>query len=224
MSIATLKRKTLNGNPRLAPISGQGSFGFALNGTLRNVGVVGPTNLGAKKEEKDFCCTNNSNYIKQSVKNTKGMLALRKINYLSGECPNPINWFQPIDNGYNKHHTQGQYIERKHTESFICNLGLSNESIPGPCKSYEQKGDLCQHNCKSNYIGTRNLFRGNYTKSPPVAISHGEYIRTVYLKNKCIPVPQKYKSKFAHFPPYVNNKGCAKQFISVKKAIDASIL
>ena len=37
MSIAVLKRKTLNGNPRLAPISGSdnGNFGFSLNGTRR---------------------------------------------------------------------------------------------------------------------------------------------------------------------------------------------
>ena len=47
MSIAALKRKTLNGNPRLAPISGSnnGKFGFSLNGTRRNVGRVGVTNL-----------------------------------------------------------------------------------------------------------------------------------------------------------------------------------
>ena len=42
MSIATLKRKTnLGGNPRNDPISGIGTKGFALNGTLRNIGGVG---------------------------------------------------------------------------------------------------------------------------------------------------------------------------------------
>ena len=223
MSIATLKRKTFNGNPRVAPISGQGPLGFALNGTLRNSGIVGPTNLGS---DGNSCCTNNSNYIKLSVKNTKGMLASRNNNCPSGECPKPMNWFQPIDSGYNKHHTQGQYIVRKQTEVFICNNGISNESISGPCKSYEQQqqGVLCNNNCKSNYIGTKNLFKGNYTKPPPVAISQGQYIRTVYLKNHCIPVPPKYKNKFGHFPPVVNNKGCIKHFKTLKQAQDAGIL
>ena len=37
MSLAVLKRKTSNGNPRIAPISGSnnGTFGFSLNGTRR---------------------------------------------------------------------------------------------------------------------------------------------------------------------------------------------
>ena len=46
MSIATMKRKTNHNNPRLGPSSGSSNNNFfSLNGTRRNIGVVGPTNL-----------------------------------------------------------------------------------------------------------------------------------------------------------------------------------
>jgi len=101
MSIAALKRKTLNGNPRLAPISGSnnGSFGFSLNGTRRNIGRVGVTNLApgaqtgptqmiasvpghitnnnAINGHPSSCCTNDENVVKPSVINTRGMLSRR---------------------------------------------------------------------------------------------------------------------------------------------------
>ena len=105
MSIAALKRKTLNGNPRLAPISGSnnGNFGFSLNGTRRNIGSVGVTNLapGAQTGPTQMissslgnitnnygisgyatsCCGNDENIVKPSVINTRGMLS-RRINCL----------------------------------------------------------------------------------------------------------------------------------------------
>ena len=47
MSLAVLKKKTLNGNPRQAPISGSnnGKFGFSLNGTRRGNHMGRETNL-----------------------------------------------------------------------------------------------------------------------------------------------------------------------------------
>ena len=227
MSIATLKRKTFNGNPRMAPISGQGPLGFALNGTLRINNGIGPTNLGPSNNNvrsciknsggdctnNSNCCTNDPNYIKTSVKNTRGMLAARNINCPAGQrCNKPMNWFQPTDTGYNQHHTQGQYIEQKHTLTSVCFTGLSNESIPGPCRNSDQLGVKCKQGCKPHFIGTRNLFRGNYTKPPHVAISQSEYIRTSYLRNRCIPVPPEYRHRLGHFPPLVNNNGCNKIF------------
>ena len=108
MSIAVLKRKTLNGNPRLAPVSGSnnGSFGFSLNGTRRNIGNVGVTNLApgaqsgptqmiistpgnitnnhAINGHPSHCCTNDENVVKPSVINTRGMLS-RRINCLPAQ-------------------------------------------------------------------------------------------------------------------------------------------
>jgi hypothetical protein len=105
MSIAALKRKTMNGNPRLAPISGSnnGSFGFSLNGTRRNIGrigehlapgaMTGPQQAIASKPgavtypgihgHDSHCCTNDPEVVKPSVINTRGMLS-RRLNCLTG--------------------------------------------------------------------------------------------------------------------------------------------
>ena len=94
MSIATLKRKTnLGGNPRADPISGIGNKGFALNGTLRNIGGVGqfrmvsnvtrtryrgntPMGCGGRLGSYPVyifnsgdCSTNDAEIIKKSTKN-----------------------------------------------------------------------------------------------------------------------------------------------------------
>ena len=54
MSLATLKRKTNNGNPRNAPISGKGDAGFSLNGTLRVPYMSKTTNLGRRQTRTPF--------------------------------------------------------------------------------------------------------------------------------------------------------------------------
>lgn len=129
MSIAALKRKTLNGNPRLAPISGSnnGSFGFSLNGTRRNIGSVGVTNLapGAQTgptqmvqstpgnitnnngiaRHLESCCTNDLNVVKPSVINTRGMLS-RKLKCLPAQpdfrnCTNCTSGTNPESGCYN---------------------------------------------------------------------------------------------------------------------------
>jgi len=95
MSIVTLKKKSRRWQ---TPISGQGDLGFALNGTLRNHGSVGPTNLGKSVKRTPFrgnepmghggCCgnykidihnsgscyTNNKRVVKRSVGNTRGLI------------------------------------------------------------------------------------------------------------------------------------------------------
>lgn len=129
MSIAALKRKTLNGNPRLAPISGSnnGKFGFSLNGTRRNIGTVGVTNLapGAQTGPTQMimstvgnitnnngiaghpssCCTNDLNVVKPSVINTRGMLS-RRLNCLPAQpeyrtCTNCTSGTNPETGCYN---------------------------------------------------------------------------------------------------------------------------
>ena len=169
MSIAVLKRKTLNGNPRLAPISGSnnGRFGFSLNGTRRNIGVVGVTNLapGAQSGPTQMiestpsnitnpngitghptsCCTNDIDVVKPSVINTRGMLSRRLkclppqpdwrtcTNCTSGSNPETgcYNWVQPIDNGVNKTHTQGQYTAKKGVQA-IAAVGSGRAVGGGP--------------------------------------------------------------------------------------------
>ena len=89
MSINVLKRKSRRFQ---APISGHGKDGFSLVGGYRNIGAVGPTNLGRSVTRTPFrgpipmgnggccgtyqikihnsgsCCTNDSSIIKPTVK------------------------------------------------------------------------------------------------------------------------------------------------------------
>ena len=137
MSIATLKKKTMNGNPRMSPLSGRGPLGFALNGTLRVSGLVGPTNLGLDRQSAGIniptsnCCTNDRNIIKKSVMNTKGMLSARAKGFPQGNLSNnlrycrnaPQNWVQAIDNGLYQSNTSAQHTARiretVNTASFV---------------------------------------------------------------------------------------------------------
>lgn len=128
MSIAALKRKTMNGNPRLSPVSGQGSLGFALNGTLRINGGVGHTNLASSGYSSKnggqpitSCCLNDNNIIKKSVMNTKAMLSARSKGLPQGNLTNndracnqscPKIWVQPMDNGIYQSNTAGQQIQK----------------------------------------------------------------------------------------------------------------
>jgi len=100
MSLAVLKKKTMNGNPRQAPISGSnnGTFGFSLNGTRRGNHTSRETNLApgamtgvpqliASTPAKhtgpgiyghpSSVCTNDPTVVKTTVMNTRGMLAKR---------------------------------------------------------------------------------------------------------------------------------------------------
>ncbi len=100
MSLAVLKKKTMNGNPRQAPISGSnnGTFGFSLNGTRRGNHTGRETNLapGAMTGTPQMIgstpsnptgpgiyghpssvCTNDPTVVKTTVMNTRGMLAKR---------------------------------------------------------------------------------------------------------------------------------------------------
>ena len=134
MSIATLKKKTFRGgNSRANPISGandtRNDLGFNINGVLRVGSSVRITNLApsANSNNRTSClnsetgCFNDPGYIKTSVKNTRGMLASRRIcnsNSSDKKCRNPINWVQPFSSGTNLQNSQGQFISRKRDSIF----------------------------------------------------------------------------------------------------------
>ena len=103
-----MKRKTLNGNPRLAPISGEnnGTFGFTLNGTRRIKGIYKDTNLAPKPQtgiaqaissstsmptwpgiygHTSFLCTNEDTVVKTSVITTSGRLS-KKLKGIKRIC------------------------------------------------------------------------------------------------------------------------------------------
>ena len=158
----------MNNNPRMSPISGNNSLGFALNGTRRISGIVGQTNLQQNRNIKMSCCTNDSNVIKPSVKNTKGMLSVKycKMNY-----DTICNVVQPTETI-----SQTQYIKEKY-------IGCSDQNI-------QQINAQCHNSCK-------NKFKGSYTKSPIGAISHSEYIKGRVLKKKAF-LPSPCMPSFPH--------------------------
>jgi len=207
MSIVALKRKTMNGNPRMAPISGNnnGPLGFALNGTRRITGVVGQTNLapnGSTKNNYNPCCTTSVDTIKRSVMNTKGMLSVRYNN-----CPDSCQ--KPIVQETVK--TQNEHIKKLH----ISCHNQTTQVLRTHCGAtdLDETKNSCHNKCNNQFIGGKNVFKGAYTKNPPGAISQSEYINNSYLKkNAFLADPCE-----PHFPPSVNNNGCNKYYNSISE-------
>ena len=199
MSIATLKRKTMNGNPRMSPISGSNNspLGFALNGTRRITGVVGETNLGPSayhKNHKLSCCSEDTSTIKPSVMNTKGMLSVR-YNKCQSNCQKPI--VQETVKTQNEHIQKLHILSHKNEKSIL-------QTICGNIYLDENKFK-CHNNCKNQFIGGKNTFKGAYTKNSPGAISESEYIKGRYLNKNAFLLGNSCKP---HFPHRVNNNGC----------------
>lgn len=279
MSLATLKRKTNNGNPRIAPISGKGHLGFALNGTLRVPSMGKTTNLGRRQARTPFrgtepmghgggwrgrlnlptskvgtykrelhfsglCCTKNDDEtVKTSVKNTKGMIETRYMGTLHSaynkdritydEAGNPIvppiNWVQPIDNGYQQHHTQEQYIMAKHADNdSVSHYSLYLEN--GPYEGYK-------YSCNSGFpcswfVGSKKMIVGHgvsassggpYAKSlnGRGAISQSQYLQGAFMKYKNnLPSTLSKQS----FPVNVNGNGCDINAVTLEQAIAKGLM
>ena len=204
MSIATLKKKTFNNNPRIAPLSGNNSLGFSLNGIRPVSGMVGPTNLAlSNKSYKNIpCCAGSSetyktniNTIRISVKNTKGMLSSKWSRCDTLNCENNKNIVQPIDTAIIKHHTQGQYILEKQAQ---CHLQkVIDLSCADTCHITNSQSNKNHNYSKPNKVGP-------YTKRAPGAISQKEYINNNLLKSKAF----LFGTCKKHFPMYINNNGC----------------
>ena len=235
MSIAILKRKTFKGgNPRISPISGNSNLGFALNGTLRigpQVGVnLGSSFFDSLNNLEQSCghnnvgCFNHKNFIKTSVKNTRGLLASRRVT--SNPCCSEV--VQPINSSTNIQNSQGQYINYVMRRCFV--FDSSMQSINSICKSEHQINSSCSKKGKCipksapPTIGwqnhpqpSRNFNLVTISKNPSVAISSGDYLRTKFLVNKCIPIPRTKENALQEklpFPPNINNNKCSTLFVN----------
>jgi hypothetical protein len=225
MSIVVLKKKANNGgNSRNSPISGNSNLGFAINGTRR----IGPqiyVNLGnyyIKNPEYIDYCINDSNVIKKSVMNTKGMLSSRKVN--SKPCCK--EWVQP---------TSDNAIKQNEAQTSSCNNDYSDCSNNMPintiCKSennYIKNCSTCGKNSNEiNSSGVGKNYKSNNTnKKVSGNMSSSEYLSTKYLKNKNIPVPRTYQNAINQklsFPPFINSNGCNKNYIDQIEAANNGI-
>ena len=99
MSLAVLRKKTLNSNSRIAPISGNG--GFSLNGKHRQHTYIGQQNLGLSSSSSTF----SSNVVNKSVLSTKYLFYARCNR--GRICSQPI--YNDIRNNNNK--TAEEYID-----------------------------------------------------------------------------------------------------------------
>lgn len=243
MSIATLKRKTfLGGNPRADPISGIGNKGFALNGTLRNIGNVGQFRMVSNVTRTRYrgntpmgsggccgtyplyifnsgdCCTNDSNIVKKSTKNTMGMLDDRYKGILFGTYPN--TWVKDDSNSYRITKTQGQYVDNVSRKYGSCNF---------------ESSAICEINNKCTcsqgkyiFIGTKKkIFYRPTTKNVDnyspygTTMSQGVYITAggVSKKNN-LPTPECLQ----HFPPMIPNNGCNSTILTWQQAKAVGLL
>lgn len=167
MSIATLKKKTLNSYK----IMSTGFRTFSLNGTHRSQGYVGQTNLSRSLPKTMMkgnvacgyggCCgtynitpivqsavtsQNNPNMVKSSVLNTSGMIETK---YRWIKRPEPFAVVKPDSN--TNLNTQADYISY---------LKMKTINKINKCKKIDTKPSLCNVNVSQyNRLFNSSLFR-----------------------------------------------------------------
>jgi hypothetical protein len=228
MSIVALKR---NSRRFIVPISGKDSKGFSLVGGHRNIGVVGPTNLAKSVTRTPFrgiapmgnggslgsyvvsvsnsgsCCTNDAEIIKNTVKNTSGMIA-EKYKWLNGTYP---NWW--VQDTSPLKHSQGAHIIKKQEETARCGVMLSTDAGTAATS--------CEGNKGVQWInGIPRCSRG-FTKDVNVAVSSSKYMTTGLLKKRCLPAPA---SKQAFPFPVNNGDNCVTTYDTWQEAQQAGLL
>lgn len=226
MSIVAMKK---NSKRYTDPISGRGTNGFSLVGGYRNIGTVGPTNLAKSVTRTPFrgnapvghggycgkylinvsnsgsCCVNDPAIIKNSVKNTDGMIAT-KYKWLNGAYP---NWWVQDTSPLNL--SQGMFIAKlKAAASGRCGEVLSNDA---------GEGSSCSSGL--NWTGGIPHCSKLLTKDPKVAVSSGEYMAGGLLKNNCLPSPP---SKQAFPFTVVGGNNCQTSYITWQEAQAAGAL
>lgn len=212
MSIVAMKRNAIN--RYFKPVSGQGRDGFSLVGGRRNIGAVGPTNLGRSVTRTPFkgalpkghggccgtyevsicnsgsCCTNDPSIIKTTVKNTAGMLDEK---YKWTKSVYPRYWVQDTSP---ESFSQGSYISKqKALAAGRCGqVTATDAGEPTPCSD---------GGCVV-WVGGIPKYRSMLAKDPKGAVSSSEYMEGRLLKNNCLPSPASQQP----FPFTLSHNGC----------------
>jgi len=209
MSIVAMKRKSRGYN---APISGQGTQGFSLNGGYRNQGWVGQTSISRPVHRTIFkgtepvghggmsgqydvsiqsggiCSANDSSIIKRSTLTTKGHIDTT-VTY-----PTIIYNTSCVDSECHKdtvkytdplQSSQDIYIKNLSDKVASCAVEKTTSGIYN-CSSVNK-------NAASHFIGGKKVVVKPYAKNVS-NISYGEYIRSLLLKKKCLSEPPKVLS------------------------------
>lgn len=205
MSIVALKRKSRGYN---APISGQGTQGFSLNGGYRNQGWVGQTSISRPVRRTLFkgalpigqgghfgtydvsvqsggmCSANDSSIIKPSTLSTKGHIdtTVRYSSCTNGDC----------DCKCNKETVK--YIDPLQSSQTIYIKNLSDKNASCVVEKTTSGTYTCSNKDNAAYfIGTKRRIITPYAKYV-TGRTYGEYIRSIFLKKVCLSPPMKVQS------------------------------
>lgn len=202
MSIATLKRKTINGgNSRLNPISGNSKQGFVLYGSLRKNYFINDINLISNNQNINKCmnnnCVNDNSIVKETVKNFKGMINSRNRRLIRSNsnltCIKPVVYI--LNSGFNIQHSQGQHINTINQlclESFKENKNIISDNTNNNILTCENKclpTTLIPPNGNVNLPKSRRRYNRNIiTKDILIAMPQGQYLNHFILARNCLPI------------------------------------
>lgn len=211
------------------PISGRGHDGFSLVGGHRNIGCVGNTNLGRSVTRTPFrgaepmghggccgtyvrsvsnsgsCCTNDASIIKQTVKNTAGMID-EKYKWMKSKYP---NWW--VQDTSPEQFSQSSYISRiRRDAAGRCGVVTSTDAGTVPA---------CTSGCVK-WVGGIPVYRSLLAKDPKAAVSSSEYMSAGLMANKCLPSSASQQP----FPMTLVHNGCDVNFNTWEEAQAAGLL
>jgi hypothetical protein len=195
MSIVALKR---NSQRFIKPIShNQGNNGFALNGTLRNVGWVGQTSL-SRIGVTLSCLAENPSVVKKSTQNTLGHLSSRVRYPVSAGCSqgkcdalfNNMNESKKLTfvSNNSDHSASGQTKFVANSVETCNTCTQTNTSVINNPDDFKTK--IACHpagcNASSYHIGGRLVYNKQYNKNVEAfsAISAGDYIRRIRISQR----------------------------------------
>lgn len=214
------------------PISGRGRDGFSLVGGYRNIGAVGPTNLGRSVTRTPFrgtapmgnggccgqyvvnvcnsgsCCTNDPSIIKKTVKNNAGMIDT-KYKWMNGVYP---NWWVQDTSPLNM--SSGMHTRKvRAAAAGRCGVVIADDA--------GMVGSSCTSNDSVQWIGGVPHCGKLLAKDPKGAVSSSEYMEGGLLKSKCLPAPESMKP----FPfTVVGGNNCQVSYDTWEEARDAGAL
>ena len=240
MSIVALKRKSRRFQ---APISGNKTDGFSLNGGYRNKGSVGQTNLA--RQHTHNCCSNDPNIIKRSTMNTKG--------FIDASIKHPTNAFLEsnktciancsLDPTYDavtgldlnrtlcKTKCKNIWVKNMSPEAFSSGEQIINKkksaaskNLPWSLNKTTQGTKTCPSECKaaSYWISGKHYIRKPYAKDLNLfALSPSTYQNAGLMHKNKLPTPK----CLAPFPMVLNhNSNCQVNFNTPNEARDRGAL
>ena len=178
MSLAVLRKKTLNHNSRTAPLSANGIF--ALNGTTRRHTYIGQHNLGSYNN----CSSSSSNVINKSVQSSKALLTPR--------CNRGRICYKPAYTDISGNRTYQEYLENLSSQCYTRPDSISSNSNMHNCftKNSSVSVNTNKNRSYSNFIKIKTLQCSTVKTGPKLNINvlpYVDYLKELKIdRKKCI--------------------------------------